>query len=685
MKFQHILIGATSALAAATLASCEDNYMLDRGMYPSLQNNYLSVAPDALSFSSGAGNQYLQIRTLDAGWRISGLPEWLDTDIAEGTGYQQVYVQAAANDRPVSREAIFDVTASGEGWTLTKNVVVSQSQGRASIQLATSSLTASGAAHSETVGVETNLTDMVLSSTQAWLTATYDKANGVIVLTFEENPSTYSRSASITASSTDNTARASMYVTQNPPSVDVDDTSTLTVDVDGGTYVRSITSESSWQAVAEESWIDVTPSEGAAGVHTLNISVAPNYDTSSRSGYVYLYISETSKYKSRIYVSQPGRIMNIKHSPDMPELNNDGSCNDYLSITADIAWQVQRKPEWLTLSPSSGSAGETDVTLSADPLVSSAPRSGQVILTSLPGGSFTHSFTVLQHPINLSGENGMEFGWQASDQTYRLPFSKEWSASVSDEWVTLSNYSGVGESDLIVTVSKNESFQPRIATVSFMSEGKEFPMTVLQQAQYLYIDDTAGEISASGGSIELTVHSSVGAQTSVEYEGASTGWLDVTDDGNGVYMLVAGANPSIHERTATFVIKPSDASAADKYQQGVRFVLEQYGRRVSTFTSAIEMHAKGGTSAVYHVIADGEYTITKDAADTWYTLVPNYSNNTFYIVCSENKTPGDRKGHIRLSLSGLPAGESYEIDIPVTQYRLGVQLDFKDYDDDIKW
>lgn len=683
MKFQHILIGATSALAAATLASCEDNYMLDRGMYPSLQNNYLSVAPDALSFSSGAGNQYLQIRTLDAGWRISGLPEWLDTDIAEGTGYKQVYVQATANDRPVSREAIFDVTASGEGWTLTKNVVVSQSQGRASIQLATSSLTASGAAHSETVGVETNLTDMVLSSTQTWLTATYDKANGVIVLTFEENPSTYSRSASITASSTDNTARASMYVTQNPPSVDVDDTSTLTVDVDGGTYVRSITSESSWQAVAGESWIDVTPSEGAAGVHTLNISVAPNYDTSSRSGYVYLYISETSKYKSRIYVSQPGRY--ISHKPLQPHLDYDGSCDEALTVSSNVAWEVQRKPEWLTMTPSSGAAGETTVTLSADPLASLVQRSGQVVLASVPGGSVTHSFNVFQRPVSIEEESGMEFDWHASSQTYRLPLPGEWSASVSDGWLSLSDYSGTGATDLLVTVTENESQQPRIATVAFMSEGKTFSMNVLQQAQYLYIDSTVGEVSARGGSIELTVHSSVGAQTSVEYEGASTGWLDVTDDGNGVYMLVAEANPSIHERTATFVIRPSDAGAADKYQQGVRFVLEQYGRRLSTFTSAIEMHAKGGTSAVYHVIADGEYTMTKDAADTWYTLVPNYSNNTFYIVCSENKTPGDRKGHIRLSLSGLPAGESYEIDIPVTQYRLGVQLDFKDYDDDIKW
>lgn len=680
MKFQHIFIGALHALAAVTLASCEDNFMLDKGMYPSLQNNYLSVAPDALSFSSGAGSQYLQIRTLDAGWRISGLPEWLDTDISEGTGYQQVKVQASVNNRPVSREAIVDVTASGEGWTLTKNVVVSQSQGRASIQLATSNLTASGAAHSETVGVETNLTDMVLSSTHAWLTATYDKANGVIVLTFEENTSTYSRSATITASSTDNSVSTSMYVTQSRPSVEADDTSTLTADVDGGTYARSITCESAWQAVADESWIDVTPSEGAAGVHTLNISVAPNYDTSSRSGYVYLYISETSTYQSRIYVSQPGRIMNIKHSPDMPELNNDGSCNDYLCITADIAWQVQRKPEWLTLSPSSGSAGETDVTLSADPLVSLAPRSGQVILTSLPGGSFTHSFTVLQHPINLSGENGMEFGWQASDQTYRLPFPKEWSASVSDEWVSLSNYSGVGESDLIVTVSKNESSQPRIATVSFMSEGKEFPMTVLQQAQYLYIDDTAGEIPARGGSVELTVHSSVGAQTSVEYEHTSTGWLDVSDDGNGVYMLVAEPNPLIKERVATFVIKPSEEGVDDEWRQGVRFVVKQLGRKITiTPKGGIYFYAKGGTSAEYHVDADGDYEIVMNA--DWCTLVNDYQNNTFYVECPENDTHADRIGS--LTIRTLPI--SGAIKMQVVQYRPGVQLEFKDYDDDINW
>lgn len=59
--------------------------------------------------------------------------------------------------------------------------------------------------------------------------------------------------------------------------------------------------------------------------------------------------------------------------------NNDGANSKTIKVTAKDTWSIDAVPEWLTISPMSGSAGETTVTFSAEK--ASATREGTIEIT----------------------------------------------------------------------------------------------------------------------------------------------------------------------------------------------------------------------------------------------------------------------------------------------------------------
>ena len=209
---------------------------------------------------------------------------------------------------------------------------------------------------------------------------------------------------------------------------------------------------------------------------------------------------------------------------------------------------------------------------------------------------------------------------------------------------------------------------------------------MVQQGQYLKINSTAGEVAAMGGSVELSITTTVGAKDSIEYEGAANGWLAVSDDSNGKYTLTAVYNPSMNPRVAQFVIKPTMDATNSTCTQGVRFTVTQKGRNLMASTDKIEMFKSGGTSATYTITADGKYSISKPDADNWYVLQHDEKAQSFTLYLSENRTDDTRESQLTISLLELPEGEVKQVIIPVTQYtggvNIGVDVDGWDYDQD---
>ena len=385
--------------------------------------------------------------------------------------------------------------------------------------------------------------------------------------------------------------------------------------------------------------------------------------------------------KLSIPVQQEALSITIEGSSSV--LDGFGNATQQLSVVSNASWTLISKPEWLDVTPNIGNAGTTSITLAAEKNPSNHFRQGDLVL-GIPNTAVATSVLVEQSGIG-TGDGDLVFAWNESKQTLSISSTESWSAMVSEGWIRLSQYSGAEPTDITVTVTTNDSEDERNGKITFISNGATKEVSIHQGGQYLKIGETAGIVPALGGIVSIAVNTTVGAFGTIEYSEIVKDWIQISNEANNTYKLFVATNPSQYSRSAVFTIKPTQETTNQSATAGVKYYLTQKGRIITTNVKRIELFCQGGTSNTYTIQADGEYSIKKDSADTWYVIKHNTLTNDFSIVVSENTANQKREGKITLWLNNLPDGEKYEVEIPVLQFSRGLNIGFSGFGDDENW
>ena len=676
-KYRYILY----IICALCTLSCADDKMPIGGTF--LDRPYhLSIGKDALSFGASQNlSDNIAITSSEVSWEITGVPDWLTLSATNGTGDAVVTVTASENkifDNP--RAALLNITSTSPKYQYNKSIAVSQLAATATISVDKTSLSLAHLAVTESVSVNSNVEwEAVCSS--SWITLSKN-GDTALQISASENLTGTARTATVNLHRKGFTATlATISVTQSEDGV-TGSTVEVAFGIDGGTKSVEIDADVAWNASSSESWLAVTPEKGDAGKAQLKITALANSSANSRNGFVYVKIGSVKKLS--IPVSQEGISLEVNGA----SLNfaANGSDSQKLSVTANKKWKVISSPEWITVTPAEGGKGTTEVAVKAAENRSLNPRSATFRI-GFEGLNVYKDITVAQEGLDSKfGGSTLEFPWEES-QKDEIVVPDSWNAMVSSDWISLSQYSGSGGETVYVMVQTNDNEDARTGTVTFVTEGRTFTFSVVQQGQYLKINSTAGEVAAMGGSVDLSITTTVGAKDSIEYEGAASGWLAVSGDSKGNYTLTAVYNPSMNPRVAQFVIKPTMDATNNACTQGVRFTVTQKGRNLMASTDKVEMFKSGGTSATYTITADGKYSISKPDADNWYVLQHDEEARSFTLYLSENSTDDTRESQLTISLLELPEGEVKQVVIPVTQYAVVVDIgvDVDGWDDDLEW
>ena len=677
-KYRYILY----IICALCTLSCVDDKMPNGGTF--LDRPYhLSIGKHALSFGASQNlSENIVINSNDVSWEITGAPDWLTLSATDGSGNAVVTVTASENksiDNP--RAARLNITSTSPKYQYNKSIAVSQAAMAVGITVDKTSLSLAPQAVTESVAVNSNVEwEATCSSSWITLSKTGDTA---LQISASENRTGTARTETVNLCRKGFTATlATISVTQSEGGV-TGSTEELAFGIDGGTKSVEIDADVAWNASSSASWLAVTPEEGAAGKAQLKITALANSSANSRNGFVYVKIGDVKKLS--IPVSQEGISLEVNGT--LQNFAASGSDSQKLSVTANKEWKVLSSPEWVTVTPGEGSKGTTEVAVKAAENRSLNPRSATFRI-GFEGLNVYKDITVAQEGLDSEfGGSTLEFPWEASQKDIEIVLPDSWSAMVSSDWISLSQYSGNGGEKVDVMVQTNDNEDARTGTVTFVTEGRTFTFSVVQQGQYLKINSTAGEVAAMGGSVELSITTTVGAKDSIEYEGVASGWLAVSDDSNGKYTLTAVYNPSMNPRVAQFVIKPTMDATNSTCTQGVRFTVTQKGRNLMASTDKVEMFKSGGTSATYTITADGKYSISKPDADNWYVLQHDEKAQSFTLYLSENRTDDTRESQLTISLLELLEGEVKQVIIPVTQYTGGVNIgvDIDGWEDDREW
>lgn len=663
MDYKKHINSLLCVVASFTLMGCpSDSVTSPSEIIIDKKPHQLSIGATSISLGANSNlSKDISVTSDNTGWEFLNVPTtWLSVSPSNGKASTTVRLTATENTSvDETRTQVMQFRSTEPDYTYSRDISVSQATATVYINPKETSYGCEAAANSKTIGIDSNV-EWEATCAEQWLTLT--KGNSQLTIAATENLGA-SRSATILLKRSGTTTTVStISVTQSEANV-TGSTETLNFNVNGESRQVSITAGASWTAyTSDPSWISVTPESGKDGSATLTISVTANASSNTRSGFVYVKIGDNTKLS--IPVQQDN--MSISSEGTLPVLDGEGTRTYPINVVSTSPWIVTSKSDWLKVSPDKGEAGTTSVSVSADKNPSIHARNGSLEF-GIPQTSIKAKVDVEQAGVGM-GADALNFSWSGSSQTLGLSAPNTWNAMVSTDWISLSQYSGTGSTDVTVSVTTNDSEDERNGMINIVTEGETKGIKVHQEGQYLKIGGTAGTVSAMGGSVMIAVNTTVGAQGSLAYSGNMKDWIQVSNNTSNNYTLIVSANPSQYSRNAVFTIKPTMATTNQSSSAGVKYTINQKGRILSTNVSKIEFFSKGGSSSVYTIQADGTYSIQKGSMDSWYVLLPDETANTFYIVASENDTNSKREGLLTLSLRNMPDGENYSIEIPIIQF-----------------
>ena len=180
---------------------------------------------------------------------------------------------------------------------------------------------------------------------------------------------------------------------------------TLSSDYNSQTLELSINANVDWAIRSDVSWVTLRPSGGVKNETVIvKVSVEANKEFDARNATLSI-VSGGNTIKT-INMEQ-GCAMSAYSSVSSLLLSGESS-EKTLTVTANGEWNLTSDATWLTLKPSQGSKGETEVTVSATANDGDTSREATLLLTC---GDNKSNINVTQLNYNVSAPEGYSLVW----------------------------------------------------------------------------------------------------------------------------------------------------------------------------------------------------------------------------------------------------------------------------------
>jgi len=625
-----------------------------------LQNITVTQAagPPTLSVSSNGITINKRISTVtitsNSAWTIASDQSWLALNALSGDGNATLTLTADANLLPTPRTATVTVAVSPG---LSKTITVTQ---EAATLTVSSNLPAIKAGYGSTVsGTVTSNVAWTASADQSWLLLNTNSGDGnaTLTLTAEANLSPTPRMATVTIVVSPSLSKT-ITVTQEAATLIVSDNSLAIKAGNGSTVSGTVTSNVTWTASADQSWLSLNTNSGD-GNATLTFTAYANLSPTPRMAIVTIVVSPG--LSKTITVTQEAATLTV--SSNLPAIKAGYGSTVSGTVTSNVAWTATSDQPWLVLNALSGE-GNATLTLTADANLTTTPRTATV--TVVVSSSLSKTITVIQEAATLSvSSNSLAIkAGNGSTVSGTVTSNVTWTASADQSWLLLNTNSGDGNATLTLTAEANLSPTPRMATVTIVvSPGLSKTITVTQEAATLTVSSNSLAIKAGNGStVSGTVTSNVAWTAS-----ADQSWLSLntnSGDGNATLMFTAYANllPTPRMAIVTIVVSPGLSKTITVTQEAATLSVSNNtlaikagnGSTVSgTVTSNVAWTASADQSwlSVNTSSGDGNATLTFTA---YANLLPTPRTATVTIIVSSSlsKTITVTQEAATLTLSG---------------------------------
>jgi M6 family metalloprotease-like protein len=335
---------------------------------------YLQATPENLILESNSGAAGTVSIASDMEWEISGGCDWLEfTPAADSGSVDVLFTALSENTQFESRSCTLTVTASNNAQV---SFVVTQ-RGQEPYLEAEVTDPVSGTMgllyhenSSCNIDIHSN-TQWTITSDADWVGFSQTTGEGSVSLTataLTENLTCVPRYATLTVTNGYGQSVAMQVMQYNfyhgvfsisPTSLTIDNSLDATA-------LLTVTATDNWNVVSSPSWLDVTPTEGNSEDYIVTLRVTGNnVSTSPRSGVVVISdVCGRTDSEVSITVTQPAAYLSL--SEEEVSLGQPQGSSATVSLECSGNWRANATtiPDWLSVSPSTGS-GNASVTLSA--------------------------------------------------------------------------------------------------------------------------------------------------------------------------------------------------------------------------------------------------------------------------------------------------------------------------------
>lgn len=344
-----------------------------------LQDNYISpLAPDqpptpsiafsaqhnpwlnnSASYMEGMWNNIYS----NTAWKVQSTPSWLSPDILTGNAGTTYFTATIAANPGEARTG--NIVLKSLAGPTTYDIVVMQA--KASIAFNPEpTIVSAGANPSVLLRQMVSDTSWQCVEYPAWavpIRLTGD-AGYAINCNFNLQANTGApRSANITYRSTVNpSVQNSFSVTQAGVSGNISTSpSTLNVDYLTHPVTVNVTSFGAWSVSQRDTWITPNASTGANGTTAVTLTIADNAGNAARTGTITFYNELTGNIVV-VTVNQAGKPASISIAPSRVSGPKAGGNQIVPAVaTSENDWTMSSAPSWVSVTPTSGEAGQTAI------------------------------------------------------------------------------------------------------------------------------------------------------------------------------------------------------------------------------------------------------------------------------------------------------------------------------------
>lgn len=146
----------------------------------------------------------------------------------------------------------------------------------------------------------------------------------------------------------------------------------------------NVTSVGAWSVSQRDTWITPDVTEGAPGETTVMLTIADNTGNAARTGTITFYNDQTDEI-AVVKVNQGGAPTSISVTPSYVSGPREGG--NYIVpavVVSENIWTVASAPSWVSVTPTSGEAGQTAMGVKYDTANNAGgARTGQVRIENM--------------------------------------------------------------------------------------------------------------------------------------------------------------------------------------------------------------------------------------------------------------------------------------------------------------